>query len=173
HLSEEIGGDIDIIRDTASLESESLIRKVAHGEIEYTIADQMLARVNASYYPDLDINTPVSVAQQVAWATRMNSPQLLEAINDWLVGIKKEATFMVIYNRYFKSPRTSAVRMRSEYSSMGGNMLSPFDSLIRQGANTLGWDWRLLASLIYQESRFLPNGESWAGAKGLMQLMPR
>jgi membrane-bound lytic murein transglycosylase F len=109
----------------------------------------------------------------VAWATRKNSPQLLEAMNKWLAGIKKEATFMVIYNRYFKSPRTSLVRMKSEYSSMGGNMLSPFDSLIRKGANSLGWDWRLLASLIYQESRFLPKGESWAGARGLMQLMPR
>lgn len=173
HLSEEIGGDIIIVTDTSALESESLIRKVALGEIDYTVADQMLARVNASYYPDLDISTPLSVVQQVAWATRKNSPQLLEAINEWLTGIKKEATFMVIYNRYFKSPRTSLVRMRSEYSSMGGNMLSPFDSLIRQGAATLGWDWRLLASLVYQESRFLPKNESWAGAKGLMQLMPR
>lgn len=173
HLSEEIGGDVTIISDTSSLESESLIRRVALGEIQYTIADQMMARVNASYYPNIDVNTPISVAQQVAWATRKNSTQLLDAMNEWLATIKKEATFMVIYNRYFKSPRTSLVRMRSEYSSMGGNMLSPFDSLIRQGAGTLGWDWRLLASLIYQESRFLPKGESWAGAKGLMQLMPR
>lgn len=173
HLSEEIGGDILIRPDTASLESESLMRKVAMGDIQYTIADHMMARVNASYYPNLDINTPVSVAQQVGWATRKNSPDLLQAMNDWLAGIKKEATFMVIYNRYFKSPRTSLVRMQSDYSSMGGNMLSPFDSLIRKGANTLGWDWRLLASLIYQESRFLPQGESWAGARGLMQLMPR
>lgn len=173
HLSEEIGGDVLIRPDTASSESESLIRRVATGEIDFTIADHMMARVNASYYPDLDINTPVSVAQQVAWATRKNSPELLKAMNDWLAGIKKEATFMVIYNRYFKSPRTSLVRMTSDYSSMGGNMLSPFDSLIRRGANTLGWDWRLLASLVYQESRFLPKGESWAGARGLMQLMPR
>lgn len=173
HLSEEIGGDILIRPDTASLESESLMRKVAMGDIQYTIADHMMARVNASYYPNLDINTPVSVAQQVGWATRKNSPDLLQAMNDWLAGVKKEATFMVIYNRYFKSPRTSLVRMQSDYSSMGGNMLSPFDSLIRRGANTLGWDWRLLASLIYQESRFLPQGESWAGARGLMQLMPR
>lgn len=173
HLSEEIGGDITIRPDTASLESESLIRKVAMGEIEYTVADHMMAIVNASYYPNLDINTPLSMAQQVAWATRKNSPRLVEVINQWLAGVKKEATFMVIYNRYFKSPRTSLVRMQSDYSSMGGNMLSPFDSLIRQGANTLGWDWRLLAALIYQESRFLPKGESWAGARGLMQLMPR
>lgn len=172
HLSEEIGGDVLIQSDTTSSESESLIRKVALGDIDYTIADHMMARVNASYYPNLDISTPISVAQQVGWATRKNSPQLLGAINQWLGAVKKEATFMVVFNRYFKSPRTSLVRMKSDYSSMGGNMLSPFDSLIRKGANTLGWDWRLLASLIYQESRFLPKGESWAGARGLMQLMP-
>src|SRR5690606_32909768 len=173
HLSEEIGGDVLIRPDTVSTESESLIRKVAFGEIKYTVADHMMARVNASYYPDLDINTQLSVPQQVGWATRLNSPKLLEAIDNWLMEIKKEPTFMVIYNRYFKSPRTSVVRMTSDYSSMGGNMLSPYDSLIRKGANTLGWDWRLLASLIYQESRFLPRSESWAGARGLMQLMPR
>ena len=173
HLSEEIGGDVDIVADTSASESESLIRKVAVGEIDYTIADNMMARVNAFYYPHLDINTPVSMSQQVAWATRKNSPQLLNAINQWLTKIKKEPTFMVIYNRYFKSPRTSLVRMTSDYSSMGGNMLSPYDSLIRQGADSLGWDWRLLASLIYQESHFMPRGESWAGARGLMQLMPR
>jgi membrane-bound lytic murein transglycosylase F len=173
HLSEEIGGDVVILPDTTASESESLIRKVAMGEIDYTVADHMIARVNASYYPNLDTNTPISVAQQVGWATRSNSPKLMAAINQWLDTVKKEATFMVIYNRYFKSPRTSLVRMKSDYSSMGGNMLSPFDSLIRQGADTLGWDWRLLASLIYQESKFLPKGESWAGARGLMQLMPR
>jgi membrane-bound lytic murein transglycosylase F len=172
HLSEEIGGDVLIEPDTASSESESLIRKVAMGDIDYTVADHMMARVNVSYYPNLDISTPISVAQQVGWATRQNSPDLLNAMNQWLGAVKKEATFMVIFNRYFKSPRTSLVRMKSDYSSMGGNMLSPFDSLIRKGATTLGWDWRLLASLIYQESRFIPKGESWAGARGLMQLMP-
>jgi membrane-bound lytic murein transglycosylase F len=172
NLSEEIGGDILIKRDTSSAESESLIRKVALGDIPYTISDHMIANVNASYYPNLDVTTPISVMQQVAWATRKNSPQLQGAINAWLGKVKKEATFMVIYNRYFKSPRTSLVRMQSDYSSIGGNKLSPFDSLLKKGASELGWDWRLLASLVYQESHFLPKGESWAGARGLMQLMP-
>lgn len=172
NLSEEIGGDINIQIDTASAESESLIRRVAMGEIPYTISDHMIASVNSSYYPNLDINTPVSVLQQVAWATRKNSPKLLEEVNTWLGKVKKEATFMVIYNRYYKNPRTSLSRMRSDYSSMGGNKLSPFDSLIKVGAQQLDWDWRLLASLVYQESHFLPQGESWAGARGLMQLMP-
>jgi membrane-bound lytic murein transglycosylase F len=172
NLSDEIGGDIIIRKDTAIAESESLIRRVAMGEIDYTVTDHMIANVNASYYPNLDVNTPVSVAQQVAWATRKNSPELLKAMNEWLAKIKKEPTFMVVFNRYYKSPRTSLLRLKSDYSSLGGNMLSPFDSLIRKGAEQLGWDWRLLASLVYQESNFLPRGESWAGARGLMQLMP-
>jgi membrane-bound lytic murein transglycosylase F len=172
NLSEEIGGDILVTRDTSAAESESLIRKVALGEIDYTVADHMIAKVNSSYYPNIDVNTVLSVLQQVAWGTRKNSPKLLEAMNSWLAGIKKEPTFMVIYNRYFKSPRTSLIRMRSDYSSIGGNKLSPFDTLIRTEADKLGWDWRLLASLIYQESHFMPKGESWAGARGLMQLMP-
>ena len=172
NLSEEIGGDIIVRRDTSSAESESLIRKVAMGEIPYTVSDHMMANVNAYYYPNLDVNTPISVLQQVAWATRKNSPKLQEAVNTWLSEIKKEATFMLIYNRYFKSPRTSLIRMQSDFSSLGGNKLSPFDSLIKAGAKDLGWDWRLLASLVYQESHFMPVAESWAGARGLMQLMP-
>src|SRR5690349_10477993 len=105
NLSEEIGGDINIVLDTTTAESEALIRKVAMGEINYTVADHMIAQVNASYYPNLDVNTVLSVAQQIAWATRKNSPQLLQAINDWLTQVKKEAVFAVIYNRYFKNPR--------------------------------------------------------------------
>lgn len=172
HLSEEIGGDIVIRKDTSIAETESLIRKVALGEIDYTVTDQTIATVNASYYPNIDISVPISVPQQVAWATRQNSEELLNAINNWMAKIKKEPTFMVVYNRYYKNPRTSLLRLQSDYSSLGGNKLSPFDTLIKVGAEKIGWDWRLLASLVYQESRFLPDGESWAGARGLMQLMP-
>ena len=51
--------------------------------------------------------------------------------------------------------------------------ISPYDSLIRVYADTLGWDWRLLAALIYQESRFNAEARSHRGAAGLMQLVPR
>jgi len=172
HLSEEIGGDILIREDSADAASESLIKQVATGEINYTVADHPIAMVNAAYYPNLDVGTILSLPQQIAWAVRINSPQLLEVINEWLMKIKKEPTFMVIYNRYFKSPRTSLIRITSDYSSLGGSKISPYDELIKQGAEKLGWDWRLLAAVIYQESRFIVDDESWAGARGLMQLMP-
>jgi membrane-bound lytic murein transglycosylase F len=172
NLSEEIGGDILIREDSADAGSESLIKHVAMGEINYTVADHPIAMVNAAYYPNLDVSTILSLPQQIAWAIRKNSPNLLHVVDEWLIKIKKEPTFMVIYNRYFKSPRTSLLRMSSDYSSLGGSKISPYDELIKQGAEKLGWDWRLLAAVIYQESRFIVDDESWAGARGLMQLMP-
>lgn len=172
NLSEEIGGDIVIEEDSADAESESLIKKVAQGEINLTVADHAIAAVNQAYYPNLDIQTIISLPQQIAWGLRQTSPELRQALNQWFDKIKREPTFMVIYNRYYKSPRTSRMRMHSDYSSLGGNKLSPYDDLIKKGAEKLGWDWRLLAAVIYQESHFQPQNESWAGAQGLMQLMP-
>lgn len=171
NLSHEIG-DIHIVEDSANAESESLIKQVALGTIDYTVADHPIAMVNANYYPNLDVGTVLSAPQQIAWSVRKNAPELLNAINTWLIKIKKAPTFMVIYNRYFKSPRTSLLRASGDYSSLGGNKISRYDDLIKAGAQRLGWDWRLLAAVIYRESRFISNDESWAGARGLMQLMP-
>jgi membrane-bound lytic murein transglycosylase F len=172
NLAEETGAEIIIKEDSVTTESEAFIRKVAIGEIDYTISDHTIAQVNAAYYDNIDVATVLSLPRQVAWAVRKNSTQLEQAINLWLTKIKKDATFMVIYNRYFKSPRTSLIRMQSDFSSLGGRQLSQFDDIIKDGAEKLGWDWRLLASLVYQESHFTTNNESWAGARGLMQLMP-
>lgn len=172
NLSNEMDGEILIVEDSANAESESLIEQVALGNIEYTVADHPIAQVNANYYPNLDVSTIVSAPQQIAWSVRKNSPELLTVINQWLVKIKKEPTFMVIHKRYFKSPRTSLLRISSDYSSLGGNKISRYDEAIKKGAEKLGWDWRLLAAIIYRESKFVSNDESWAGARGLMQLMP-
>ena len=172
NLSEEIGGEIRIHEDSATAETESLIRKVATGEIKYTAADQTLAMVNALYYPNLDINTVLSLSQQIAWGARKNSPELLKAMNNWLGQIKKTAVFQVIFNKYFNSPRFSLVKISSDYSSLAGEKISPYDEQFKKGADKLGWDWRLLASISYQESNFDPKAESWIGAIGLMQVMP-
>jgi membrane-bound lytic murein transglycosylase F len=172
NLSQEIGGKIIIHEDSAGAETESLIRKVATGEIKYTVTDQTIAMVNALYYPNLDINTELSLPQQIAWGVRLNSPDLLAAINEWLGQIKKNAVFQVIFNKYFNSPRFSLVNISSDYSSLAGEKISPYDGQIKAEAGVLGWDWRLLASVIYQESNFDPAVKSWAGAVGLMQVMP-
>jgi len=170
-LSEEIGGDIVIIEDSASLEVETLIKMVAEGEIEYTVSDEDVAMLNATYYPILDVKTPISFSQQIAWALRSNADSLKQSINNWLEKRQTETDYYVIYNKYFKNLKRSVNRSYSEFSSVSGDKLSPYDEEIKATAEEIGWDWKLLAALIYQESKFDPTVKSWAGAKGLMQMM--
>lgn len=171
-ISQHLGGRIKIVEDSASAETESLIRKVATGEIKYTVSDQTIAMVNTSYYPNIDINTVISKPQEIAWGIRKNSPLLVEAVNTWLKDAKKKGVFRVIYNKYFNNTRSLMARITSDYSSLSGSKLSPFDDQFKAGAEEIGWDWRLIASMVYQESNFNPTVESWAGAIGLMQIMP-
>mgnify|MGYP001793044453 CR=1 FL=1 len=78
----------------------------------------------------------------------------------------------MIYDKYFKSKKSSLKRTKSKYFSLKGENISPYDSSIKDGAAKLGWDWYLLAAQIFQESKFNPSAKSWAGAEGLLQVMP-
>ncbi len=171
NLSEELGGDIIIVEEDPELETEAIIKKVAQGEIEYTVAEEDVAAVNASYYPILDIEVPVSFPQQIAWGIRKNSDSLQQVLNDWIIAMRKTADYYVIYDKYFKSSRIKRFH-RSEFSSLGGGEISPYDELIKQAAEKLGWDWKLLASQVFRESKFDPDAVSWVGAVGLMQVLP-
>ena len=170
NLSDEIGEDIVIIEESGTVDTEALIRKVVQGEIEYTVADEDIAMINATYYPDLDVETAISFPQKVAWAVRKNAPVLKDTIDGWLSDIKSTPDFNVIYNRYFKYRKSQNIRAQSDFSSVGGSMISPYDNLFKTAAESLSVDWIMLASLAYQESKFDPKVESWAGAKGLLQL---
>ncbi|MEL7003561.1 MAG: transporter substrate-binding domain-containing protein [Bacteroidota bacterium] len=172
NLSDEIGGDILILEESDSLETEKLIKMVANGRIQLTVADESVARVNAAYYPNIDVKTPIRFPQQIAWAVRKNSDQFLTEINDWLASIKKQPTYNVIFKKYFRNSRASVQRAKSDFSSFKGDKISIYDDKIKEASDSLGWDWLLLASQIFQESRFDPYAKSWAGAVGLMQLVP-
>jgi membrane-bound lytic murein transglycosylase F len=171
NLSDEIGADI-VIKEVEGYTTEELIQKVSLGEIDYTVADENVALINKTYYDNIDVKTPVSFPQKIAWATRKNSPKLTKVINVWLREMKKDPEYYAIYQKYFRLRKAQKSRVYSEYSSLQGNRISEYDPLIKKAAQELQWDWRLLASLIYQESKFDPNAVSWTGAVGLMQVLP-
>ena len=172
NLSREIGGKIYIDTIQGNYSTDKIIKMVVDGKIKYTVADNNIASINASYYPILNIEVPISFSQRNAWAVRSTSPELKKAVNKWLATMKKETTYYVIFNKYFKNKRSFRKRVRSEFYSLNNNKISRYDPIIKSAAKNLNWDWRLLASVVYQESRFDKNAGSWAGAEGLMQLMP-
>jgi membrane-bound lytic murein transglycosylase F len=172
HLADEIGSKIYIMEAPGNMDTELLISKVANKEIDFTVADENIALINQTYYPNIDIKTAISLPQKIAWAVRKDSDQLLIAINDWLKDPQNKKKLKFIYNKYYKNPKQANIRAESSYFSMSGGQISQYDDLIKKYSEKIGWDWRLVAALIAQESRFNHEAESWMGASGLMQLMP-
>lgn len=169
-LSDEIGDTI-YIREVDEGE-DKLIEKVAAGEIDFTVSDENVAEVNETYFGNIDISLPVSFPQNLAWAVPKESDDLRLAVNAWLTEFKQTKRYAIIYHKYFRSKRSAEMKDSDYFANYSGK-LSPYDPIIRQVSEEIGWDWRLVASMIYQESRFNPQARSWAGAYGLMQLMPR
>jgi len=172
NLSEEIGGQIFIKIAPPEETTEDLIKKVSDGEIDFTVADENIARLNQAYYRNIDFSVELSLPQQIAWAVRKTSVDLLRDLNNWISREKRRTEYYVIYDRYYKNRIAFRRRLRSQYFSHTGGKISQYDNLIKKYAVQLGWDWRILAAVIYRESQFNPKAKSWAGARGLMQLMP-
>ncbi|MBQ0050042.1 MAG: transglycosylase SLT domain-containing protein [Bacteroidales bacterium] len=108
----------------------------------------------------------------LGWIVRDNSPRLCQAINEWYHPQLLEKMEWR-KNSYLRSQSQPARHVRQpKMRDAAHGIVSPYDELFRRYARLCGWDWRLLAAQAYQESGFDPNAVSWAGAQGLMQLMP-
>ncbi len=168
-LANEIGGDIDVVE--VPVEAEQLVHMVARGEIKYTVCDENVARVNKNYFPDLDVETAVSFPQNLAWAVSLDAGDLKDEIDSWMTEFRKTSRYAVIYNKYYNNQYSVNI-VNSDYYVLGSGKISQYDDIIKIESERIGWDWRLVSSMIYQESRFNPKAVSWAGAFGLMQMMP-
>lgn len=150
---------------------ETLLDRLVEKEVNWTVAEKTVAQTNATYYDDLRLGLDVSKEGTVTWALRKTSTDLLQEVNAWLVE-KKKRFIPDLYTKYFLNSKNQHFRTTSTYSSLGGNRISVYDELIQENAKSLGWDWRLLAAVVYKESAFDTTATSYAGAQGLLQLMP-
>ena len=170
NLDKELGGGIHIHKVTNdSITVEDLITQVSQGKIPYTVADNDIARLNTTYYPNLNIDLSISFDQRASWAVRKDSPQLAAAADKWHKENMTSPAYTASMKRYFE---ISKAIPHSPILSLREGKISHFDHLFKKYAPEIDWDWRLLASLAYTESNFDTTAVSWAGARGLMQLMP-
>lgn len=171
NLDKELGGGIRIHEVTNdSITNEDLIMQVSNGIIDYTISDNDLARLNKTYYPNLNIDLAVSFDQRASWAVRKSSPLLSEAANQWHKENMTSPAYKAKTKKYFEMSKRLP---HGPILSIKDGKISHFDHLFKKYAPEVGWDWRVIASLAYNESNFDTTAVSWVGAKGLMQLMPR
>lgn len=170
-LADTLTGDIHVVEVDAS--SEALIRAVSEGTIRFTVAQGNLADISSDHYTNLAVRPVLGDATPIAWAVRPNAPQLLAQLNQWMEAPENAALLKRLYEKYFIHSASYHQRMDSPFLASETGRLSEYDTLFKEGAKKIGWDWRLLASQAYQESKFQPRARSWAGATGLLQLMPR
>jgi membrane-bound lytic murein transglycosylase F len=170
NLNEELGGGI-LVRyaEEDSLTTEDLIEMVSSGDIPYTVSDDYIARLNKSYYRNIDVGLPIGFEQRSSWVVRKSSPALAAAIDGWASDKNRQQAYKAVAKYYFESSKRP---FESTIPEIKNGQISPYDDLFRKYAASLNWDWLLLASIAYQESHFLLDGVSWAGARGLMGIMP-
>lgn len=150
---------------------EELITMVSKGKIDYTACDERVALANQTYLDNIDLKFRLSGEQDLCWGVPLGADSLKYHLDGWITNFKSTKEYGKLQRKYFTSKRNIYFKDRAKISILSGN-ISPYDDLIKKYATKYGVDWRLVAAIMYKESKFIPDLESWAGAVGLMQLMP-
>jgi len=115
-----------------------------------------------SNYKNICSTIPLDDHVKTVWLLHEDNMDLTMSVNTWASVFKGKNLYGFLQTKYFK--RTY---------NKNPKQLSPYDHLFKKYSAQIDWDWRLLASLVYQESMFKPTVVSKQGATGLMQLMPQ
>lgn len=170
NLNNEVGGGITIKHLPDTVTSEDLIAEVAMHTIPMTVTTADIAKLSKTYFGNIDYTVGISFPQRAAWAVNKNAPDLLNFINKWYADKTHKLKFAQLYGKYFEKSKyfeSSGIQKITVHRG-----LSPYDDIFKTYAEIIDWDWRLLAAVAYKESKFNTDAVSWAGACGLMQLMP-
>lgn len=102
------------------------------------------------------------------WALPQWGSARMEELESWLDGFMQSEEHDKLRKQYFNNLNNPL-----NVASLGRtcSSLSPYDGLIKHYADFLGWDWHMLAAIIFQESKFHMEARSSKGASGLMQIM--
>lgn len=108
--------------------------------------------------------------KQTQWAVASGNTSLADTLNHWfkpqfLAQVRQEENFLL-------SARSIQRYVYSPFLNRSKGVISKYDRLFQMYSGMARMDWRLMAAQCYQESCFDPQAKSWAGACGLMQIMP-
>jgi membrane-bound lytic murein transglycosylase F len=154
------------------LPTEELIERVASGEIELTVADSNIALLNRRHHPGAIIDASINDLQHLGWAMHPRAHRLREKINSFFITIKKNGKFDEIYDKYYGDIEAVDYVDLATFHRRIKTRLSRYSPFIKAAAKRHGFDWRMIAAQIYQESHLNPWAKSNSGARGLMQLLP-
>jgi len=154
-------------------ETEEIISKVATGGYDLTLSDSNIMDIELTWRDDVKGILNLGEEMTYGWVVREDTPKLLEAINNYIRKEYRGEFYNITRRKYFEKSKTIKKRLEQRVDRGDNNALSPYDDYAKEYADIYRFDWRMVVAQMYQESRFDPNAKSWAGARGLMQIMPR
>ncbi|MCZ6529539.1 MAG: transporter substrate-binding domain-containing protein [Chloroflexi bacterium] len=165
--------EITLVKVDEALETEDLLALVAAGHFDWTVVDSIVADLAESLYPELAVIRRFTLRDQaqLAWALTPGSEALKREVDATLVAFRKGTLRgNIAVDTYFKN--FASIRVRLDAAG-GSPTLSEYDDLFRRYSEKSGFDWRLLAAIAYQESRFRADAHNPSGATGLFQIKPQ
>lgn len=172
HLLAELRAEDPLLTwiEDSDSSGEELIRRVAEGEIDYTIADSHLFELLRHFYPDLRVAFSLGAQNHVAWALSKESASLRESIAAYFAEIEATGELERILDRYYFASRDfDYVGSRAFIRHVTTRLPRYRDSFL-EAERITGVDWRLLAAMAYQESHWNPGAVSPTGVRGMMML---
>ena len=163
------GVNIDLVIADVGETSESILFRVAIGVYDLTVIGGH--EIKAQFSRQINVRAHFTLTEPLphVWAVRETDTLLLTALNEFISKEFRKGFYNVLYAKYIDEPRPllgdTQLLARTE-------KLSPYDDIVHKYAEHYSFDWRLIVAQMYQESQFDPNAISYAGAEGLMQLIP-
>jgi membrane-bound lytic murein transglycosylase F len=150
--------------------AEELIKRVATGEIDYTIADSNLFALLRHFYPELRVAFSLGPQSQIAWALPRGADSLRESIAAYFAEIEATGELERILDRYYFASREFDYVGSRAFIRHVSTRLPRYRGYFLEAERATGIDWRLLAAIAYQESHWNPGAVSPTGVRGMMML---
>jgi membrane-bound lytic murein transglycosylase F len=150
--------------------SDELIRRVAEGEMDYTVADSHLFELLRHFYPDLRVAFPLGPTERIAWALPKGDEPLRESIAAYFAEIEATGKLKQILDRYYFASREFDYVGSRAFMRHVNTRLPRYRDHFLEAERSTGLDWRLLAAIAYQESHWDPAAVSPTGVRGIMML---
>lgn len=115
-----------------------------------------------------NVITSFPIFGDIVCATTFNNEKIIDAVNFWIIRYRQTEEYKALYTKY----RTKKKKHYAISAPITRYAISPYDETIKKYSKKIGWDWRLVAALIHQESKFNNRVVSRGGAVGLMQVKP-
>lgn len=160
---------LEWVEDPA-VNDEDLARKVAQGEIDYTVIDLHGFELLRSAYPEVRAAFTVGQAGQMAWALPKNAPELAESVAAYFAEIAATGELRALVDRYYGTSRDFNYVESRTFARHFDSRLTRYRPLFEEAELETGISWRLLAAMAYQESHWNPGAVSPTGVRGLMMV---